>query len=86
MVKIGWRIRLVDGWQDLHKKSTVIAASGFAALYALGPVLIEVWNQMPQDLKDALPGGAARWISVAAFLLMIAFRYTKIEKKEPDHE
>ncbi|ARP86307.1 DUF7940 domain-containing protein [Bordetella genomosp. 9] len=79
---MSFRIRLVEGWQELHKASSVIAASFFAALYALGPTLIDAWNMVPSDLKAALPEGAARWLSIAAFVLLVLFRYTKIERKK----
>lgn len=76
------KISLADNWRELHKRSTVIAASAFAALTAFGPMLIDAWNMVPSDLKAALPEGTARWVSVTAFVLMIFFRYTKIERKK----
>lgn len=79
-----WRIRLVDDWKGLHKKSTVIAASFFTALYGFGPSLVEAWNMVPSDLKAMLPDGMARWIAVASFVLLVLFRYTKIERKQDD--
>jgi hypothetical protein len=80
------KIALADNWRELHKRSTVIAASAFAALTAFGPTLIDAWNMVPSDLKAALPEGTARWVSVTAFLLMIFFRYTKIERKKEDDD
>jgi len=82
---MNWHIRMAEGWKSLHKKSTVIAASAFAAVTAFGPSLIDAWNMVPPDLKAALPEGTARWVSTAAFVLLIFFRYTKIEKKDDQH-
>jgi hypothetical protein len=82
-----WKIGMADGWHQLHKRGTVICASVFAAVTAFGPSLIDTWNLMPQDLKAALPEGTARWVSTAAFLLLILVRYTalrKPNKKEGD--
>ncbi len=81
------KLTLADNWRQLHKKGTVILASFFAAVTAFGPTLVDTWNLMPQDLKAALPEGTARWVSTAAFMLVIFVRYTalrKPEKKEGD--
>ena len=75
------KISLVEDWRELHKKSTVIAASLFAAIAAFGPSLIDAWNMFPPELKAALPAGTARWVATAGFVLMVLFRYTKCEKK-----
>jgi hypothetical protein len=58
----------------------VIAAGAFASITAFGPSLIDAWNAVPPDLKAYLPQGAARWVSVTAFVLMIFFRYTTIRR------
>jgi hypothetical protein len=79
-----WRIRLADNWRDLHRKSTVIAGTTFAAITGFGPTLLDAWHALPDDLKSALPEGTARWVSMAAFVLMIGFRYTKIERVAPE--
>lgn len=76
------KISLADNWRQLHRKGTVILASFFAAVTAFGPTLVDTWNLMPQDLKSALPEGTARWVSTAAFVLVIFVRYTSIRKKE----
>ncbi|WP_137924661.1 hypothetical protein [Cupriavidus sp. 2SB] len=76
------KISLADNWRQLHKKGTVILASFFAAVTAFGPTLVDTWNMMPQDLKSALPEGTARWVSTAAFVLVIFVRYTSIRKKD----
>lgn len=76
------KLTLADNWRELHKKGTVILASFFAAITAFGPTLVDTWNLMPQDLKAALPEGTARWVSTAAFVLVIFVRYTSIRKRD----
>lgn len=81
------KLTMADGWKQLHKRGTVILASVFAAVTAFGQTLVDTWNLMPQDLKAALPEGTARWVSTAAFVLLIVVRYTALrplEKKEGD--
>lgn len=76
------KITLADNWRQLHKRGTVIVAGAFAAITAFGPSLIDAWNAVPPDLKAALPQGTARYVSTAAFVLMIFVRYTAI-RREP---
>lgn len=74
------KLALADNWRQLHKRGTVIVAGAFAAITAFGPSLIDAWNAVPPDLKSALPEGTARYVSTAAFLLMIFVRYTTIRR------
>ena len=83
------KLGLADNWRQLHKRGTVIVAGAFAAITAFGPSLIDAWNAVPPDLKSALPEGTARYVSTAAFLLMIFVRYTTIRRdstKEENHD
>lgn len=80
------RITLADGWRRLHTKGTVIVASAFAALTAFGPTLIDTWNLLPSDLKEALPEGTARWVSTAAFLLIVVVRYTALRPRADEQQ
>lgn len=85
---MNFRLGLADGWRQLHKRGTVLLATFFAMVTAFGPSLVDTWNLLPPDLKSALPEGTARWVSTAAFVLMIFVRYTSVrrrdEKKEGD--
>ncbi len=76
------KLTMADNWKQLHKRGTVILASVFAAVTAFGPTLVDTWNLMPQDLKAALPEGTARWVSTAAFVLLIVVRYTALRRTE----
>lgn len=76
------RLSMADNWKQLHKRGTVILASVCAAVTAFGPTLVDTWNLMPQDLKAALPEGTARWVSTAAFVLLIVVRYTALRPRE----
>lgn len=74
-------MRLVDDWKNAWKWASVQISTGAALLFAVGPDLLTAWGLMPGDLKSALPDGTARWISVAAFLLVLLGRvFTRTPK------
>lgn len=75
-----WRIGLADGWRGLHKRGTVIVSGSLAVVTACGPAIIEGWNSMPPDLKALLPQGIQRYAALAAFVLIVAVRYTAVRK------
>lgn len=64
---------------DLYKKSSVILSSVFAVIAAVGPAILETFNSLPPDLRDALPYGPARWVATVAFLLILVARCTHFE-------
>lgn len=74
------KLTLAENWRELHKRGTVILAAIFAAITGFGPTLLDAWNSIPPDLKAALPEGTARYVSSAAFLLMIVVRYTSVRR------
>lgn len=69
----------------VYKKASVVIAGFFAALFALGPVIIESWALIPDSMRDALPEGVAQGVSTLACLLVIAGRYVHFKAK-PDDE
>lgn len=76
-------MRLVDDWKNAWKWASVQISTGAALVFAIGPDLLAAWGLLPQDLKSALPDGSARWISAAAFLLVLLGRvFTRQPKGE----
>lgn len=77
------KLRLIDEWKHSWKLASAQLAAGFAFLFSIGPDLLHSWAFIPQDLKDALPEGTARWVAVAAFVLVLLGRVFKLERKAP---
>lgn len=77
----GWRLHLADGWQQLHKRGTVIFSSAVGVLAPTGFALRETWNGMPDDLKQYLPHSVQQAISYTILCLtFIAIRYTTVQR------
>lgn len=77
------KLRLIDDWHKSWKLASVQLSAGFAFLFSIGPDLLHAWAFIPQDLKDALPEGTARWVAVVAFGLVVLGRVFKLERKTP---
>lgn len=77
------RLRLIDDWRKAYKFATIQFATFFVFLFGLGPSLVNSWSFIPDDLKNALPQGTARWLALAAFLLTLLGRVTKLDRKQP---
>lgn len=77
------KIEITGGAAEVHKKSSTILTVLFAFITAVGPTIVDAWNFLPDDMKAALPEGAARWSATAAFLVLLAAKYTHVtlEKK-----
>jgi NADH:ubiquinone oxidoreductase subunit 4 (subunit M) len=81
------KITLADGWQQLHKRGTVILSGTLAAISAFGPVIREAWHTVPDDLKSIIPAHTQQAIAYAIlFASIIAVRYTSVKRvpKEGD--
>ncbi|WP_153135189.1 hypothetical protein [Paraburkholderia agricolaris] len=82
-----FKISLADGWQQLHKRGTVILSSVLATVSAFGPVIRDAWHNVPDDLKSIIPAHAQQAIAYAIlFASIVAVRYTAIRRvaKEVD--
>ncbi|MBK5120875.1 hypothetical protein IQ288_13380 [Burkholderia sp. R-69980] len=82
-----FRISLADGWQQLHRRGTVILSTGLATISAFGPLIREAWHNVPDDLKSVIPAHAQQAIAYAIlFTSIVAVRYTAIRRvpKEGD--
>lgn len=76
------RLRMIDDWRKAYKFATVQFAAAFTFLFGVGPDLIHSWSFIPDDLKNALPQGMARWIALVAFGIILFGRVTKLESKQ----
>lgn len=75
-------IRLADGWQRLHKSSTVLVSSTAAAVSAFGPQIREAWRSIPDDIKSMIPAHAQQAIAWTIFFcVLVGLRYTVVELK-----
>ena len=72
-------LRLIEDWRRAHRFASVRLSGGAALLFGAGPALFDAWRAVPDDLKDALPHGWARWIATGGFLLILAARMVRIE-------
>jgi hypothetical protein len=76
------RVRLIDNWRDAHHFVSMHLSAGLAAVLAIGPALLSTWGAMPDDLKQMLPNGWGRYIAIAAFVLVAAGHYVRIDRAE----
>ena len=74
-------IRPIENARTAWRLASVQLAALFAALFAMGPDLIQVWGAMPESLRAALPEGTARWVSSGAFVLVLLGRVFKLAPK-----
>jgi len=73
-------IRLIDEWRQAHTFASVRVSAAFATVFGLGPTLVSAWGALPDDLKQQLPQGWARFIAVAGFVLVLLARIFTIDK------
>ncbi len=76
------KLKLIDDWRRAHKLSSVRLSSLMAVAIGAGPALLDAWHELPDDLKDALPHGWARWIATTGFVLVALARMTRVEKAD----
>jgi|GEM_PF-4454079 len=58
-------------WRDVHKLAPVRISTVMAALFGLGPILLDAWSAVPDDLRNALPHGWGRVIATSGFVLVV---------------
>lgn len=74
------KLALIDDWRRAHKLGSVQVSGAMAVIFGAGPALLAAWNQMPDDLKAALPTGWAHWIATAGFVLVLLARLVKFDR------
>jgi hypothetical protein len=83
MDKMNFHIRLADGWQTFHRKSSVWVSASVAVASPALAALRGAWQQMPDDLKAVVPHSMQQAISytilAGTFLIL---RYTVVERKD----
>ena len=79
-------MKLIDNWQQAWKlKSVQVGAISafFYALILLSEQFLNVWNIIPQDLKNKIPENIAEWVGIFVGVAMVLARL----KKQPElHE
>ncbi|WP_050466368.1 hypothetical protein [Herbaspirillum chlorophenolicum] len=79
-----FRIGLAEGWQELHRKSSVRFSAAVALLASVGPQIAQAWGMVPDDLKGYLPTSVKQTIGYLVLACaFLALRYTRIERKGP---
>jgi hypothetical protein len=80
------RIELADEITKLKKSSSVWMSAFFTLLFTAAPILMDQWNNLPQDLKDALPHGTARTVAVSCFALTFLSRVTRVTARKKEEQ
>jgi hypothetical protein len=79
-------ITFVEDISKAHTWAENRIAAGIAFLFAVAPHLLDYWTNAPQDLKDALPHGLARYVSLALIILVPLSRVIIFKPStEPDN-
>lgn len=76
-------MKLIDDWQQAWKlKSVQVGAISafFYALILLSEQFLNVWNIIPQDLKNKIPENIAEWVGMLVGVAMVLARL----KKQPE--
>lgn len=79
-------MKLIDNWKQAWKLKSVQVGAISAFFYALilfSEQFIQVWNIIPQDLKNKIPENIAEWVGCFVGVAMVLARL----KKQPElHE
>jgi hypothetical protein len=78
------RIELAAEVSRLKRSSSVWFAGAWSAFFIFGPTLLDVWHQIPQDLKDALPSGTTRWVGALALVTTLVARLIRVKLEPKD--
>ena len=80
-----FKLTLADGWQQLHKKGTVILSTALAGISAFGPEIRAAWRNLPDDLRSIIPAHTQQAIAYAIlFASIVAVRYTAIKRVQKE--
>lgn len=80
---MGWEMKLIDNWKQAWKLKSVQVGAISAFFYALilfSEQFVQVWNIIPQDLKNKIPENIAEWIGCFVGVAMVLARL----KKQPE--
>ena len=79
-------MKLIDNWKQAWKLKSVQVGAISAFFYALilfSEQFVQVWNIIPQDLKNKIPENVAEWVGCFVGVAMVLARL----KKQPElHE
>ena len=79
-------MKLIDNWKQAWKLKSVqvgVISAFFYALILFSEQFVQVWNIIPQDLKNKIPENIAEWVGCFVGVAMVLARL----KKQPElHE
>jgi N-acetylmuramoyl-L-alanine amidase len=83
-------MKLIDDWKQAWKLKSVQVGAASAFFYGLilfSEQFVGVWNLIPQELKNKIPGSIGEWMGMFVGVAMVLARL----KKQPelhgdDHE
>ena len=83
-------MKLIENWQQAWKLKSVQVGALSAFFYALilfSEQFLNIWNVIPQELKNKIPENIAEWVGMLVGVAMVLARL----KKQPelhgeDHE
>ena len=83
---MGRKMKLIDNWKQAWKLKSVQVGALSAFFYALilfSEQFLNVWNVIPQELKNKIPESAAEWVGIFVGVAIVLARL----KKQPElHE
>ena len=80
---MGWEMKLIDNWKQAWKLKSVQVGAASAFFYALilfSEQFLNIWNVIPQELKNKIPENIAEWVGMFAGVAMVLARL----KKQPE--
>lgn len=76
-------MKLIENWQQAWKLKSVQVAAMSAFFYAMilfSEHFLNIWNVIPQELKNKIPENSAEWIGMLVGVAMVLARL----KKQPE--
>ncbi|WP_228200389.1 hypothetical protein [Acinetobacter sp. WCHAc010034] len=77
------KMKLIDNWKQGYKLKSVQVGAASAFFYALilfSEQFLNVWNMIPQELKNKIPENIAEWIGMFVGVSIVLARL----KKQPE--
>ena len=76
-------MKLIENWQQAWKLKSVQVGAASAFFYGLilfSEQFLNIWNVIPQELKNKIPENIAEWIGMLVGVAMVLARL----KKQPE--
>ena len=76
-------MKLIDNWKQSYRLKSVQVGAASAFFYALilfSEQFLNVWNMIPQELKNKIPENVAEWVGMFVGVAIVLARL----KKQPE--